>query len=235
MKTTEVLPPRKSSPLKVSQEENSSEPNLHFSETMWNFQVVTHFSLENGLPPWKMRYLALTIKHQLLRSSCHYSSQVATDRHWSKRPPIPARRDDADVIPAGFLPEGRRTSQTTKPGWGWFFFPGGWCCCLFWGGWRFHNPYPKKKRDFFLLSEEIFEQPRGVEVFYCSGPTSPWEWGKVSKSFLDGGQSKKSSRKMRDWTMVAPPRLGYRMMGKCWHHLDEIVFFNIGCLSSQVV
>lgn len=123
----------------------------------------------------------------------------------------------------------------TKPGWAGIFFWGGVALLSFWGGWRFHRSLPKEKARFFFhsLRRKIFKQPRGAEVFYCSGPTSPWEWGKVSKSFFGrGGNPRNLQGRWEIWTMVAPPRLGYRI-DIIWIKWNCI--YDIGCLSSQVL
>lgn len=135
---------------------------------------------------WKMRDLAVT-KHQLCRSSCHYSSQVATDRRWSKRPPIPARpgRDDGCYPADVSRKKGEHPVNKTRMR-RFFFAEGGGVVCLFGGFGDFRIPTQRKSAIFFILSEEkSLNNQEGFKLFiYCSGPTSPWEWGKVSKSFF---------------------------------------------------
>ena len=201
METTQVLttPHLKVRPWKSPKKKKTSEPNVHFLETILNFQVVTHFSLEKWTSSgrWEISPLLNISSAGRAAITVHGSQRIAVDPNAHQfLPPGPGWW----LLSRGCLPEERGTSRwqnQDEP----FFSEEGWCCCFFWGVGDFRIRTQRKSAMFVhSLRRKIFKQPRGVEVFYCSGPTSPWEWGKVYPNLFLGGEVIQEIfiRKMRD-------------------------------------
>ena len=83
----------------------------------------------------------------------------------------------------------------------------------FWGGWRFHRSLPKEKaRYLFILSEErSLNNQEGSKFLRLRANKSMGVGEGIQIFFWAGGNPRNLQGRWEIWTMVAPPRLGYRI------------------------
>lgn len=145
----------------------SSEPNFHFLETMLNFQVVTHFSLEKwtSCGRWEISPLLSSPQVEL---PLQFTGRNGSPLIQTPTNSCPAGRDDSCYPADVSRKKGEHPVNKTRMRM-FFFQRGG--VVVFLGGWRFQNPYPKKKRMFFfILSEErSLNNQEGSKFFTAQG------------------------------------------------------------------